>query len=184
MCHLQQAGGECISLTMLRPIHLRDLYDHPHSFTMSHYPMMANRILFPLLFPIGQISLPNTCPVCAHTPVSPDLCKPNKALRTTLKAFLRTEEKKREKGRQLASATATPASETPAQSEAPPSEATPDQNGTIGKSPSTQVVDDAPQPDIATSDEAPREDTLAESNQSDTVHANEDSKTAQPVTEV
>jgi hypothetical protein len=48
----------------------------------------------------GQASLPDTCPVCAHTPISSDLCKPNKALRTTLKAFLRTEEKKREKERQ------------------------------------------------------------------------------------
>ncbi|OGE50046.1 hypothetical protein PENARI_c018G07042 [Penicillium arizonense] len=55
-----------------------------------------------------QASLSDTCPVCAHTPVSPDVCKPNKALRTTLKAFLRTEEKKREKDRQ-ASATSTPA---------------------------------------------------------------------------
>lgn len=84
----------------------------------------------------------------------------------------------------MAAATPNPASETPAQSEAPHSEATPDQNGTIGKSPSTQVVDDAPQPDIATSDEAPREDALAESNQSDTVHGNEASETAQPVAEV
>ncbi|KAL4933330.1 uncharacterized protein BDV17DRAFT_287001 [Aspergillus undulatus] len=49
-----------------------------------------------------QTSLPDTCPVCAHTPLSSDLCKPNKALRTTLKAFLRTEEKKREKERQAA----------------------------------------------------------------------------------
>ncbi|KAL3471963.1 hypothetical protein BJX99DRAFT_236488 [Aspergillus californicus] len=66
-----------------------------------------------------QTSLPDTCPVCAHTPISSDLCKPNKALRTTLKAFLRTEEKKREKERQaaLAAATedATPAEETPVQ---------------------------------------------------------------------
>ena len=49
--------------------------------------------------PSGQSSLPESCPVCEHNPVSPDLCKPNKALRTTLKAFLRTEEKKREKDR-------------------------------------------------------------------------------------
>lgn len=48
---------------------------------------------------LGQTSLPESCPVCEHNPVSPDLCKPNKALRTTLKAFLRTEEKKREKDR-------------------------------------------------------------------------------------
>lgn len=53
---------------------------------------------------LGQASLSDTCPVCTHTPVSPDLCKPNKALRTTLKAFLRTEEKKREKDRQSAAA--------------------------------------------------------------------------------
>ncbi|EEA27377.1 hypothetical protein TMatcc_004336 [Talaromyces marneffei ATCC 18224] len=46
-----------------------------------------------------QTSLPESCPVCEHNPVSPELCKPNKALRTTLKAFLRTEEKKREKDR-------------------------------------------------------------------------------------
>ncbi|OQD82880.1 hypothetical protein PENANT_c019G04396 [Penicillium antarcticum] len=72
-----------------------------------------------------QTSLPDTCPVCAHTPVSPDLCKPNKALRTTLKAFLRTEEKKREKDRQAAitSSPATPVDPIPAQ------EAGPGQNG-------------------------------------------------------
>ncbi|KAL4791534.1 hypothetical protein BDV19DRAFT_370339 [Aspergillus venezuelensis] len=64
-----------------------------------------------------QASLPDTCPVCAHTPLSSDLCKPNKALRTTLKAFLRTEEKKREKERQAATPAtpkiAAPTEETP-----------------------------------------------------------------------
>jgi len=44
----------------------------------------------------GQASLPEACPVCAHEPVKAELCKPNKALRTTIKVFLRTEEKKRE----------------------------------------------------------------------------------------
>ncbi|KAJ5108152.1 hypothetical protein N7456_004827 [Penicillium angulare] len=63
-----------------------------------------------------QTSLSDTCPVCAHTPVSPDLCKPNKALRTTLKAYLRTEEKKREKERQ-ANAPPTPTIPTPVESE-------------------------------------------------------------------
>ncbi|KAI9875104.1 MAG: hypothetical protein M1830_008877, partial [Pleopsidium flavum] len=43
-----------------------------------------------------QTSLPEACPVCAHEPVKAELCKPNKALRTTIKVFLRTEEKKRE----------------------------------------------------------------------------------------
>lgn len=44
----------------------------------------------------GQASLPEACPVCAHEPVKAELCKANKALRTTIKVFLRTEEKKRE----------------------------------------------------------------------------------------
>lgn len=67
-------------------------------------------------FCLGQSSLSDTCPVCAHNPVSPELCKPNKALRITLKAFLRTEEKKREKERQ-ATAPPTPTTTTPTQSE-------------------------------------------------------------------
>ena len=37
--------------------------------------------------------------MCDHSPLDAELCKPNKALRTTLKAFLRTEEKKREKNK-------------------------------------------------------------------------------------
>lgn len=44
----------------------------------------------------GQSTLPTTCPVCEHSPVSAEDCKPHKALRTTIKVFLRTEEKKRE----------------------------------------------------------------------------------------
>lgn len=79
----------------------------------------------------GQTSLPETCPVCAHTPISSDLCKPNKALRTTLKAFLRTEEKKREKERELATPTTTVES-TPADAaakwETPQPTDTPQQN--------------------------------------------------------
>ncbi|KZF21623.1 hypothetical protein L228DRAFT_156564 [Xylona heveae TC161] len=43
-----------------------------------------------------QSALPDTCPVCEHSPVAADDCKPHKALRTTIKVFLKTEEKKRE----------------------------------------------------------------------------------------
>ena len=85
--------------------------------------MVAN-----LISVLGQASLSDTCPVCTHTPVSPDLCKPNKALRTTLKAFLRTEEKKREKDRQSA-APPTPPNVTPADTNIPAQDAAPDQNG-------------------------------------------------------
>jgi len=37
--------------------------------------------------------------VCAHSPLTAEDCKPNKALRLTVKAFLKNEEKKRDKGR-------------------------------------------------------------------------------------
>ena len=85
---------------------------HDPSFAPSH-ALITNTSFSP-----GQASLTDTCPVCAHTPVSPDLCKPNKALRTTLKAFLRTEEKKREKDRQAtAPPTPTTAAPTPAPAE-------------------------------------------------------------------
>ncbi|THV47891.1 hypothetical protein BGAL_0282g00100 [Botrytis galanthina] len=40
-------------------------------------------------------TLPSSCPVCEHTPVASEDCKPHKSLRTTIKVFLRTEEKKR-----------------------------------------------------------------------------------------
>jgi hypothetical protein len=65
----------------------------------------------------GQSTLPSSCPVCEHTPVSAEDCKPNKSLRTTIKVFLRTEEKKREAAR-LKEAKATPP-ETPLVVETP-----------------------------------------------------------------
>ncbi|KAL1866195.1 hypothetical protein Daus18300_006859 [Diaporthe australafricana] len=43
-----------------------------------------------------KLALRSTCPVCEHTPMSADDCKPNKALRMTTKAFLKTAEKKRD----------------------------------------------------------------------------------------
>ncbi|KAJ5908768.1 hypothetical protein N7495_001450 [Penicillium taxi] len=66
-------------------------------------------------------SLPDTCPVCTHNPLTPDLCKPHKALRTTLKAFLRTAEKKRKD--QLAAAPPPASIPTPAEDTEPPTEA-------------------------------------------------------------
>jgi hypothetical protein len=43
-----------------------------------------------------QSNLPSSCPVCEHSPLSAEDCNPNKSLRTTIKVFLRTAEKKRE----------------------------------------------------------------------------------------
>ena len=43
----------------------------------------------------GHSTLPSSCPVCEHSPLSASDCNPNKALRTTIRVFLKTEEKKR-----------------------------------------------------------------------------------------
>jgi hypothetical protein len=45
---------------------------------------------------LGQTTLPTTCPVCDHSPIDKADCKPSKRLRTTIKVFLRTLEKKKE----------------------------------------------------------------------------------------
>lgn len=47
----------------------------------------------------GQSNLPSSCPVCEHSPVSGDDCTVYKSLRTTIRVFLKTEEKKREAAR-------------------------------------------------------------------------------------
>jgi hypothetical protein len=60
---------------------------------------MENHLSWLTFHEIGHSTLPSSCPVCEHTPVAAADCKPNKSLRTTIKVFLRTEEKKREASR-------------------------------------------------------------------------------------
>ncbi|KAI1268245.1 hypothetical protein F5Y18DRAFT_374390 [Xylariaceae sp. FL1019] len=62
-----------------------------------------------------QSTLPPSCPVCEHSPVSAGDCTVYKSLRTTIKVFLKTEEKKREAARPKAngSAPTTPLQSTP-----------------------------------------------------------------------
>ncbi|KAF9891646.1 hypothetical protein FE257_003658 [Aspergillus nanangensis] len=106
-----------------------------------------------------QTSLPETCPVCAHTPISPDLCKPNKALRTTLKAFLRTEEKKREKERQSATPATngvTPVDGTPVSHEPPAASDAPETN-------SSEIIPE-PAPMASTLEESSTDKVLPETN--------------------
>lgn len=67
---------------MLRPGYLRDVY-----VAVKNYRNRCSRIS-------GQSSIKDQCPVCDHSPLSPDLCKPSKAVRTTAKAYLKTAEKK------------------------------------------------------------------------------------------
>lgn len=66
-------------------------------------------------------TLPASCPVCEHSPLSADDCKPHKALRTTIKVFLRTEEKKRESNRpkDVATTPITPVNPSPISGTAP-----------------------------------------------------------------
>lgn len=54
---------------------------------------------FRVLTGLGQSSLPQACPVCLHEPVKADDCRPNKALRTTIKVFLRKKGIEREAAR-------------------------------------------------------------------------------------
>src|SRR5689334_463165 len=42
--------------------------------------------------PIGYSKISDHCPMCDHRPFTQDLCRPNKALRNTAKAFLKTAE--------------------------------------------------------------------------------------------
>lgn len=44
----------------------------------------------------GHSTLPPSCPVCEHSPLSADDCKVHKSLRTTVRVFLRSEEKKKD----------------------------------------------------------------------------------------
>lgn len=140
MRNLQQTRLERLPPSLLRTGHLRVLY------VVAHFRLLIS----PPNFRSGQASLPETCPVCAHTPISSDLCKPNKALRTTLKAFLRTEEKKREKERQSTTPIvngvhpvdeATPSQEIPPVSETPEVKTTEE---TVGATPAADVSQEPP----------------------------------------
>lgn len=57
--------------------------------------------------------LPSSCPICEHSPLSAEDCTPHKSLRTTVRVFLRTEEKKREASRPKDITPATPVEATP-----------------------------------------------------------------------
>jgi hypothetical protein len=66
----------------------REFAIHVSTDAFEHFAVLIARA--------GQSTLPSSCPVCEHTPVTAADCKPHKSLRTTIKVFLRTEEKKRE----------------------------------------------------------------------------------------
>lgn len=49
----------------------------------------------------GQATTGDTCAVCTHSPLDASSCIPNKSLRLTVKAFIKSEEKKRIKEQKL-----------------------------------------------------------------------------------
>lgn len=64
--------------------------------------------------PSGQSSLPESCPICQHSPLNAEDAKPSKSLRLTVTQFLKQIKKKREKAATTAPAgdvTPTPAPE-------------------------------------------------------------------------
>ncbi|KAI0024806.1 hypothetical protein F4780DRAFT_775299 [Xylariomycetidae sp. FL0641] len=67
-----------------------------------------------------QSTLPSTCPVCEHSPVARVDCTIYKSLRTTIRVFLKTEEKKREAARPKpnGSTASTPVQATPTPTQA------------------------------------------------------------------
>ena len=84
---------------------------------------MSNSIRLCSDLPIGQQSFGPACPVCLHEPVSIEDCRPNKALRTTVKVFVkkRNHEKQESARRRIAgNANNAPASATPAEEEGAP----------------------------------------------------------------
>ncbi|KAK2740921.1 hypothetical protein FQN57_005925 [Myotisia sp. PD_48] len=97
-----------------------------------------------------QPSLPSSCPVCDHSPVAPELCKPNKALRTTLKAFLRTEEKKREREKPTLVPAPEAVTETPQENETAPDLVTPPTPAPVTDVTSVVECDENPMEVVAT----------------------------------
>lgn len=65
----------------------------------------------------GQTTLPQSCPVCEHSPVAAEDCNPVKSLRTTISIWLKT--KLRERDVQQAKESANTPREAPAESPAP-----------------------------------------------------------------
>ena len=65
-------------------------------------------ILQMLMLDTGHSALPESCPVCAHSPVTADDCIPHKSLRQTIKIWIKSQEKKREDRDRAANAAAAP----------------------------------------------------------------------------
>lgn len=94
MCRLQQARARCVQASLLRPIHMHCLY-------VILKCMGASCLQCTDPFCPGQATTGDTCAVCTHSPLDASSCIPNKSLRLTVKAFIKSEEKKRIKEQKL-----------------------------------------------------------------------------------
>ncbi|KAF1812655.1 hypothetical protein P152DRAFT_458470 [Eremomyces bilateralis CBS 781.70] len=94
-----------------------------------------------------QTTLSDTCPICDHQPLSAEDCKIDKKLRATVKVFLKSQEKKREKSR---AAIQPPVPETP--QEQPDTIATDEKAG--------QDID-SKEPEAVPQDQEPVQETIA-----------------------
>ncbi|KAI0383017.1 hypothetical protein F5Y04DRAFT_251657 [Hypomontagnella monticulosa] len=107
-----------------------------------------------------QSSLSSACPVCEHSPVSASDCSIYKSLRTTIRVFLKTEEKKREaaKPKTNGSTPTTPAQDaptpTPAQTRTPV-EQTPGDTAPAKQNAAEPQGADSAQPPTVTESEDP-----------------------------
>ncbi|KAJ3525360.1 hypothetical protein NM208_g11673 [Fusarium decemcellulare] len=117
-----------------------------------------------------QSNLPASCPVCEHSPLSAEDCNPNKSLRTTIRVFLRTAEKKREASRPKEGKDSEPATpvEPPKQSlqgsETPAIE-TPSEQAPVKGAPSGDAVSAHSEPnDVAPAQPADQESAHDDSN--------------------
>src|ERR1700760_2913561 len=115
MRKLQLTCAQRLSLTMLRSKHLRRMYVTPLLIPRASSLLRSSKLRRTWSnIAIGQSTLPTTCSVSQHTPIAADDCKPNKSLRLTVRAFLKSEERKREKEK-------APAVQTPTLDNAPSS---------------------------------------------------------------
>lgn len=98
-----------------------------------------------LTISLGQSNLPASCPICEHSPLSAEDCNPNKSLRTTIKVFLRTAEKKREaaKAKEAKERDPEPKSQTPIEP-TPAPESAPDLKTAEGAAPTETASADEP----------------------------------------
>lgn len=126
---------------------------------------------------IGQSTIKPTCPVCEHNPVSAGDCKPHKSLRTTIRVFLRTAEKKREALRAKDAPKETPPATPSTPTIAPVITATESNNVSVPGASEESKDEAAPSSEVPAADNVGSIETVAEApteNETEEPISNED----------